>query len=135
MNRLSNISLKTWYLFSVAYCYALWNPYYSLWHFTQGNADPAVKAIALVFALIIGSVYLVEGHRSMNVFGVLLFLSLTGAIMWLAFNHGHRFNYAELWGQWVVGGFLTIALQGSRILRSVTGRVPVADGGDHAHHS
>lgn len=135
MIRLSNISLKTWYLFSVAYCYALWNPYYSLWHFAQGTADPAVKALAIIVALIIGSVYLVEGHRSMNVFGVLLFLSLTGAIMWLAFNHGQRFNYADWWGQWIVGGFLTIALQGSRILRSVTGRVPVADGADHGHHS
>ncbi len=137
MNRLSNIPLSAWYLFSVAYCYVLWNPYYSLWTFVQGGADPALKAIAVVTCLIVGSLYLVEGHRTMNVFGVTLFLALTGAVMWLAFNHGSRFGYADMWGQWVVGLLMVIALQGGRMMRAVTGRVPVAndDAGHHGHHS
>lgn len=137
MNRLSNIPIWFWYVFSVAYCYALWNPYYSLWNFTQGGADPAYKALAMVLCLIIGSLYLVEGHRSMSFLGVALFLSLTGAIMWLAFNHGSRFGYADMWGQWVVGALLTFALQGGRMYRALTGRVPVTNDADahHGHHS
>jgi len=137
MNRLANIPIKVWYLFSVVYCYMLWNPYYSLWSFVQGAADPALKAIAIILAVIIAALYLIEGHRSMNVVGIVLFLSLTGAVMWLAFNHGARFNYAELWGQWVVGAFMTLALQGGRIYRSMTGRVPVTGTVEHdtaGHH-
>lgn len=134
MNRLANIPVYAWYLFSVVYCYILWNPYYALWHFMQGGADPAAKAILAVLALIIGSLYLVEGHRTLNVFGIILFLGLTGSVMWLAFNHGTRFNYVDIWGQWVVGALLTLALQGGRIYRSLTGRVPVTADGDHAAH-
>lgn len=138
MNKLANIPVKAWYLFSVAYCYVLWNPYYSLWSFTQGSADPALKVVVIILMLLVLSLYLVEGHRSMNAFGIALFVGLTGAIMWLAFNHGARFNYVELWGQWVVGAFMTIALQGGRIYRSLTGRVPVTGTVEHdgtGHHS
>lgn len=136
MNRLSNIPIWAWYLFSVAYCYLLWNPYYSLWHFAQSGSDPALKAVAIVLSLIIGSLYLVEGHRSLNAFGIVLFMALTAAIMWLAFNHGTRFSHVDMWGQWIVGALLTLALQGGRIYRSLTGRVPVAsDGSEHGHHN
>lgn len=135
MNRLANIPLWFWYLFSVVYCYAVWNPYMSLWNLVQSDVDPAWKAISIITALIIASVYLVEGHRSMNILGITLFLALTGAIMWLAFNHGAKFGYAEYWGQLVVGALMTLALQGGRIYRSLTGRVPVGTGGtEHAGH-
>lgn len=137
MNRLAAIPVWFWYLFSVAYCYFLWNPYYSLIDFLQNGADPALKAMLVIVALIIGSLYLVEGHRSMNIVGITLFLALTGSVMWMAFNSGLRFAHADLWGQWVVGLLLTIALQGGRIYRSLTGRVPVGTGNvDHVsgHH-
>lgn len=135
MNRLADIPVYVWYLFSVAYCYLLWNPYYSLWHFAQGGSDPAIKAVAIVLALIIGSLYLAEAHRTMNAWSVLLFLMFTTAVMWVAFNNGARFSHADLWGQWIVGALLTLALQGGRIYRSLTGRVPVAsDGSEHGHH-
>lgn len=137
MNKLANIPVHIWYYASVAYCYVIWNPWYSIFDFARGDADPALKAIAIIVVLCILSLYLVEGHRSMNIVGITLFLSLIGAIMWLAFNHGARFGYVDLWGQWVVGLLMTIALQGGRIYRSVTGRVPVGTGNvDHVggHH-
>ncbi len=135
MNRLAAIPVWFWYLFSVAYCYLLWNPYYSIIDLARGNADPAIKATVIVLALIIMAMYLVEGHRSLSIVGVVLFVALTGSIMWLAFNQGARFAYADLWGQWIVGALLTFALQGGRIYRAVTGRVPVtADATDHGHH-
>lgn len=136
MNALSRIPVYAWYLFSVAYCYAVWNPYASLWQLAQSDVDPAVKALSIVVALIVISVYLVEGHRSMNPFGITLFLALMGTIFWLAFNTGFRgFGSIHLWGQWVVGLLMTVALQGGRIYRSMTGRVPVGTGNvDHDAH-
>lgn len=136
MNRLALIPLWFWYIFSVLYCYFLWNPYYSIFDLAQGTLDPALKAIFIIVALIIGSLYLVEGHRSLNAFGIALFFALVGAILWLAMRHGASLSGADLWGQWIVGALLTIALQGGRIYRSLTGRVPVGTGStdDTGHH-
>lgn len=139
MNRLALIPLWFWYIFSVLYCYFLWNPYYSIFDVAQGPFDPALKAVIIILALIIGSLYLVEGHRSLNAFGIALFFALVGAIFWLAMRHGASMRGADLWGQWIVGALLTIALQGGRIYRSLTGRVPVGtgqtDSDHHGHHS
>jgi hypothetical protein len=135
MNKLANIPVHLWYYFSVGYCYVLYNPWYSLTDFLRGDFDPAWKAILVVVALCVLSLYLVEGHRSMNIVGITLFFGLLGAIMWLAFNHGIRFGFVEYWGQLIVGLLMTIALQGGRIYRSVTGRVPVGTGNvDHPGH-
>lgn len=138
MNSLSRIPVWFWYAFSVAYCYAIWNPYYSLFHLLQGGADPAVKTLLTIVALIIASLYIVEGHRTLNVWGIILFVALFGTIFWLAARMGiHQYGTIQWWGQWIVGLLLTIALQGGRIYRSVTGRVPiggtVVDDDDHHH--
>jgi hypothetical protein len=133
MNRLANIPVHIWYYFSVVYCYAIWNPFYSMWDFVQGSADPAWKAIAIILALCILALYLVEGHRSMNIVGIVLFLALIGSIMWLGFNYGIRFSYIDYWGQLIVALLMTIALQGGRIYRALTGRVPVGTGNVDVH--
>jgi len=135
MNRLANISLHAWYLFSVAYCYCLWNPYYSLFDFARGGADPAIKAIAIVMAVIVAAMYLVEGHKSLNGFAIGLFLALTGALLWFGFNQGVRYAYVDYWAQWIVGGMLTLALQGGRMYRALTGRVPVGTGNTDEHNA
>jgi hypothetical protein len=139
MNALGRIPFWAWYLFSVAYCYAIWNPWFSVSQLMTSGADPAIKVFAIIVVMIIGSLYIVEGHRTLNVFGIILFLALFGSIMWLAFNHGFRgFNSIYLWGQWVVGLLLTIAVQGGKLYRSLTGRVPVGavidDHHDGVHH-
>lgn len=135
MNRLANIPLWFWYAFSVAYCYLLWNPWFSFWQMMQGDLDPAIKAVVAFSVLIVAALYVVEGHRSMNIIGIVLFFGFIGSMMWVAFNHGARFQNYEWWGQWIIGGFMTIALQGGRIYRSLTGRVPVGTGGtEHTGH-
>jgi hypothetical protein len=138
MNALSRIPLWAWYLFSVAYCYAIWNPYFSLYQLLGSDADPATKGIAVVSALIVAALYIVEGHRTLNTFAIILFFALFGFLFWLAASHGFSgFSTIHLWGQWIVGLLLTIALQGGRIYRSLTGRVPVAsdtDTGEVHHH-
>ena len=126
MNSLARIPFWAWYLFSVAYCYAVWNPYYSLFQLLQGDVSPAVKGISVVLAMIIASLYIVEGHRTLNLFAIVLFFALFGFLFWWAASKGfHSFGSVYLWGQWIVGLLLTIALQGGRVYRSLTGRVPV----------
>jgi hypothetical protein len=126
MNALARIPLWTWFLFSVAYCYAIWNPYFSLYQLLGSDASASVKGIAVVSALIVASLYIVEGHRTLNLFGIVLFFALFGFVFWWAASNGiHGFNYIHLWGQWLVGLLMTVALQGGRIYRSLTGRVPV----------
>lgn len=138
MNALSRIPIWAWYLFSVIYCYAVWNPYASLYHLLGSDADPAIKALTVVLALIVASLYIVEGHRTLNWFGIALFVALFGCIFWLAAKMGiHESRSIQWWGQWVVGLLMTIAVQGGRIYRNLTGRVPVGttieDTGGHHH--
>lgn len=138
MNALARIPFSAWYLFSVAYCYAIWNPYYSLYQMMTYDVSPALKGVAVVLAMIIASLYIVEGHRTLNLFGIMLFFALFGFVFWWAASNGlHGFAYVQLWGQWLVGLLLTLALQGGRIYRSLTGRVPVGTtitDGDVHHH-
>lgn len=138
MNALARIPFWGWYLFSVAYCYAVWNPYYSLYQLIGSDVNPAIKGLCVVLAMIIGALYIVEGHRSLNTFAIILFFALFGTLFWWAASNGfHGFNSVHLWGQWVAGLLLTIALQGGRVYRSLTGRVPVGAIDEHGvdtHH-
>jgi FtsH-binding integral membrane protein len=139
MNALARIPFWTWFLFSVAFCYWLWNPYFSLFQLLMTDMDAAWKTFSVVITLIVVSLYVAEGHRTLNAFGIILFIALFGCIFWIVSKMGlHHYDSAKWWGQWIGGLFLALALQGGRIYRSITGRVPVgttieADS-DH-HHS
>jgi hypothetical protein len=127
MNFLSRIPIWGWYLFSVAYCYMIWNPYFSIYQtVVSPNVILPVKAIAVVLVLCIAALYVTEGHKSLNTFVIVLFLAFFGCLFWFASSMGFdQYQSIDWWGQWIVGLFLTIALQGGRIYRSLTGRVPV----------
>jgi len=139
MNFLSRIPFWAWYLFSVIFCYWIWNPYFSLWQVMSMDLDASFKTLAIIVSLIVASLYIVEGHRTLNVFGVILFVALFGCIFWMAAKFGiHGGGLVQWWGQWIIGLLLTIALQGGRIYRSLTGRVPVGttiDTDTDHHHS
>jgi hypothetical protein len=139
VNSLARIPFWAWYLFSVVYCYAVWNPYFSLYQLIGSDVSPAIKGLCVVAALIVASLYIVEGHRTLNLFAIVLFFSLFAFLFWWAASKGfHGFSSVHLWGQWIVGLLLTIALQGGRVYRSLTGRVPVGSSIDETgdiHHS
>lgn len=135
MNALSRIPVWVWYLFSVAYCYAIWNPSFSLFTYLQGDSPASAKAVMVMVAVVVMSLYVIEGHRSLNTFGVILFVAFIAAIFWFAFDQGFRgFGYIQWWGQLIIALLMTIAVQGGRIYRALTGRVPVAADGDSGHH-
>lgn len=136
---LSRIPVWHWYIFSVMFCYLTWNPSeFSLWSLlNSAEAAPSTKAISVVAWLVVASFYIVEGRRNFNLSGVILFLLSVGVILWFAFDKGfHGFNTAHLWGQWIIAAFLTLATQGGRIRRWLTGTVPVAVDQDSntSHH-
>lgn len=135
MNALSRIPVWAWYLFSVAYCYAIWNPAHSLFTILQGDAPASAKAVLVMLAVVVMTLYVVEGHRTLNTFGIILFVAFIAAIFWFAFDQGFRgFGYVHWWGQLVVALLMTIAVQGGRIYRALTGRMPVATDIDAGHH-
>jgi hypothetical protein len=135
MNALSRIPFWAWYLFSVAFCYWLWNPYFSVTQMMMSDIDGAFKTLIMIVTLIIASLYIVEGHRSLNTFAVILFFALFGAIFWVAAKSGvHEWGTITWWGQWIVGLLLTIAAQGSRLYRNLFGVVTVSDSDAVDHH-
>lgn len=137
MNRLARIPFWGWYLFSVAFCYWLWNPYFSVGQLLAGETDVSIKATVLVITVIIASLYIVEGHRTLNTFAIILFFALFGCVLWLGIKAGvHNWDSAVWWGQWIIGLLFAIAAQGSRIYRNMFGVVTVSDSGnvDHDGH-
>ncbi len=105
----------------------------------DGDANASAKAVVSMVALVVLSFYAVEGHKTWNAFGLAIFIAMIGATFWFAFDNGfHGWRYADFWGQWIVGLFMALAVQGGRLYRSLTGRVPVSpDATDHhagGHH-
>jgi len=135
---LARVPFWGWYLFSVVFCYWLWNPYFSVYQMMSSDLDAAYKAIVVVVTLIVAALYITEGHRTLNAFGIILFFLLFGCIFWIAAKTGlHHYDTIQYWGQWIGGLFLALALQGGRIYRSITGRVPVGttiDSDSDLHH-
>lgn len=140
MNFLSRIPVWGWFLFSVAYCYLIWNPWFSIYQLWQSEAALGSKFFITALVLSVGALYYTEGKKSISAWGLLIFAAVVASCSWLAWDHGiHGWGYVHLWGQWVMGFFLTLALQGSRIYRSITGRVAVTGDAEHdgpveAHH-
>lgn len=136
MNALARIPFWGWYLFSVVFCYWLWNPFFSIGQLLITDVDMPYKALAVILTLIFGSIYIIEGHRTLNVFGLVLFIALFGCVFWIFAKFGlHSYQSVQWWGQWIAGLLLAIALQGGRVWRAFTGRLPVSVAvDDDTHH-
>jgi hypothetical protein len=137
MNRLATIPFWAWYLFSLTVCYLLWNPSgYSLVGMVSSHEWAASsKAVAVIVMAVVLSLYIVEGRRTLNPFGILLFFAVVGAVLWAVFDHGiNGFAGIAWWGHLIIALLLTIAVQGGRVYRSLTGRVAVTQGDDAGSH-
>jgi hypothetical protein len=138
MQWLNRVPIWAWFLFTFALVYATWNPTgYSLFEYV-GFSDGSLSSRALVGVLLmtIYALYLHETYLTFNVVGLGLFLLLFGVAVWKAVDAGiMSATSAGMW-QWLVPGvlafLLALGLQGSRIYRNATGRVPVSV--DHADH-
>lgn len=136
MRWIERIPFWGWLLFSVTFCYTLWNPTgYSIYHMLQSVwVSAPVKAIVVILTGIVVTIYVSETMRTMRVWGLLAYGALVASLLWLI-GFGWL-SWIDWWGQPVVGLGMTIGLRGSQLFRQMTGRVSVStDGGDaHPHH-
>lgn len=145
MQFLNRIPIWGWFLFTFTLVYATWNPTgYSLYQylFFSGWGYPG-RALVGIAVLGIYVIYAHETYLTFNVLGLIIFLALVAACLWFAADLGIiRAGSAGVW-QWLTPGIfaflLTLGLQGGRIYRNATGRVPVSVDSHHdaqpTHHS
>lgn len=138
MNALSRIPLWFWWVFSTIFSFAMFNA--TDYHFValmESGLRWEVKAMVSIIVLIVASLYLIEGSKTWNAWGLMLFAAFFGLLLYVAFK-GDMMPSIYWWGPVVSGFFLTLSLQGNRVYRSLTGRVPTSPDVHHdhdAHHA
>lgn len=140
MNWINRIPIWAWFTFTFAFVYATWNPSgYSAYQFIFfSDQRLSVRFVVAVVVLIVYALYLNETYNSFNKLGALLFVAINGGMIWLAKDWGMINPLTPGFWQWVspaiMAMFLTLGLQGGRIYRNLTGRMPVSiDQGHHDH--
>lgn len=140
MRWLRDVPVWVWFIFSVVLCYTLWNPSeYSLWDFWRyGNAMTSTKALVAVVILIIALFYIHETWHSLRPIGLTLFVLLLATVCWFFWDQGiltrDNMGTSRWWGQLVIALLLTLGVQGAKIYRNLTGRVPVSPDAPMDHH-
>lgn len=132
MRWINNLPLWAWFLFTMVFVYVTWNPTsFSMFHYVAySDGAWSSRALLAIVVVTIYALYLHETYQTFNVIGAVLFLLIIAAGLWKAvdWNLIHT-SSTGVW-QWivpsVVGFLLFIGLQGGRIYRGVTGRVPVS---------
>lgn len=134
MKNLARIPFWLWLTMLTVFCYGLWNPIqggkYSVYGLMMSDAANSVKVL---IGLISATILLISGktmHRTLGNAGVVIYLLLIGAIVWVLKDLGVNVKNAGFWawvGPFFVALLLAIGLQGSKIYRAITGRVSVED--------
>lgn len=128
----NRVPIWAWFLITTALCYAYWNPTnVSLWHWVfASDALASVKVLVAILSVSVLLLYLLETGRSLGKIGLALMGAFLLALSWVCYDTGilrtDNVSSVRWWGQIVVGFVLTVGLQGGRMYRAVTGRVPVA---------
>lgn len=135
MNWLKNIPIWGWWIFTVALCYAIWNPSeFSVYHFLRySDADISVKALVVLLIGGLKTIYFLQTWRTFRPIGITIMALIIFAGLWSLQNLGLPMIGAEWWGQIIVGSVMTLGLQGSRIYRDLTGVTTVVED-VHVHH-
>ena len=145
MQWLNRISITWWFIITFVFVYATWNPTgYSLFEYVVFSHEPySSRFVVGALVVAVGSLYLHETHQTFNKIGLIIFACIVGAALWKAIDSGILSTTNSSVWQWItpaiVAFLLTVGLQGGRIYRNATGRVPVSvdhttDAIDH-HHS
>lgn len=132
MQFLNRIPVWGWFLFTFALVYSTWNPTgYSFFEYIGWSDGSYSSRVLLGLALMaMYAIYLHETYQTFNVIGLGIFLALIAAAVWKAADWGVMdAANVNVW-QWlapaVLAFLLTLGLQGGRIYRNATGRVPVS---------
>lgn len=138
MRWINNLPVWFWLLFTLVLVHITWNPTgHSLFNYVAFSEGPwSSRFLVGVVLLAIYALYLHETYQTFNMIGALLFVLIIGGTIWKAVDWGLvNATSTNLW-QWIsptiFGLLLTLGLQGGRIYRGLTGRIPVSV--DHAGH-
>lgn len=144
MQWLNRIPLWAWFALTFLLVYATWNPtgYSLIAYVNNPDVSWSTKAVVVAMLMAVYAMYLHETYQTFNIIGGILFAGVVGTVLWKAIDWG-MFDASRVnaW-QWLVPGLfaflLTVGLQGGRIWRNLTGRVPVSvdapHNGDLHHH-
>ena len=134
MKRLARIPFWLWLVMLTVFCYGVWNPIqggqFSIVGLMKSNAALSVKFFV---GLIAGTIFLFSlktMHRTLGTGGVLTYVAIIGAILWVLADMGMNIKNPGFWSwsaPFLVALLLAIGLQGSKIYRAITGRVSVED--------
>jgi hypothetical protein len=146
MKWINNIPVSAWLLITLVLVYATWNPTeYSLYDYivhSDGLKSGRLLTGAVLLALY--AIYLHESYQTFSVLGLVIFVVIIGAALWLAIDLGVlRPDSTTAW-RWLTPALFSVilwlGLQGGRMYRGATGRMPVSvdhhpaqDGGHHGH--
>lgn len=135
----NNIPVWVAFLATHVVVFATWNPTgWDLFHFvTFSNYAWSVRAFVGCLCLAILSLYLFEVFNSFNKWGAVVFVMLVGTTIYLAVDFGVMdYRNTALW-RWlvpiIIAEFFTLALLSPRVLRYISGRVPVQSTGSEDH--
>jgi hypothetical protein len=138
MQWLNRVPIWGWFLFTYVLVFATWNPTgYSLFEYIgYSDGEWSSRVLVGVVLMALYALYLHETYLTFNVVGLGLFLAIVAAFVWKAVDWGMMSVASTSVWQWlvptVIAFLLTLGLQGNRIYRNATGRIPVSV--DHHGH-
>lgn len=138
MQWLNRVPIWGWALFTLVLVYATWNPTgYSMTEYVMwSDGRRAVRFFVAVVLLAVYAFYLHETFLTFNYKGAIIFVLFVAGVLWLAVDFGVLSAASTGAWRWLAPGIfallLTVGLQGNRIYRNATGRVPVSV--DHHGH-
>lgn len=138
MQWLNRIPIWGWFLFTYVFVFASWNPTgYSLFEYVAfGGGALSSRALTAVVVFAVFALYMHETYLTFSTWGLGIFLLIVATAVWKAVDWGLMSVASTSVWQWlaptVFALLLTLGLQGNRIYRNATGRIPVSV--DHHGH-
>lgn len=138
MKWINNIPVSAWLLITLALVYSTWNPTaYSLYDYVA-HSDGLYSARLLTAAVLLAiyAIYFHESYQTFSVLGLVIFSVIIGAALWLSVDMGVLSPGNTTAWSWLVPAIFSVilwlGLQGGRMYRGATGRLPVSV--DHHGH-
>lgn len=134
MSWLRRIPFWGWFLITLVITYGVWNPLgYSVYHMWIEASDIPFSVKLLVTLLVSAFILLfaTETYRTLGKWGLMIYCAIIIVILWVFWDIGilnqDNISSAQYWAQIPIALMMTLGSQGTKIYRSMTGRIGVDD--------
>lgn len=134
MSWLRKINFWGWFLIILIITYSIWNPSgYSYYHMWIGSWDTPLSVKLLVTSVVASFLFVfsIETYRTLRKSGIIAYVIILLVIFWVLWDMEilgfENINTAIYWIQIPIALILTLGSQGTKIYRSMTGRIGVDD--------